>query len=115
MVALIGLYEENEKPEDPLNYLLSAIQSASGKQAEELQAVKEENEKLKERIAELEEKVAQMSGSGSEQVEAQPQQVSYRLLLEVFIFRNRQSQIMKHLQQQLSQHLQNLNKLQFYL
>jgi ATP/maltotriose-dependent transcriptional regulator MalT len=76
MVALIGLYEENEKPEDPLNYLLSAIQSASGKQAEELQAVREENEKLKERIAELEEKVAQMSGSGSAQVEAQPQQVS---------------------------------------
>jgi hypothetical protein len=66
-LALVGLYEEQEKPENPLDYLkqiLGSSQSHQGPSLEEYAAqvdeLKKENETLKRKVSELEEKIVQV-------------------------------------------------------
>jgi cell division protein FtsB len=56
------LYEEPEKPENPLLFLQSSIQQALGS-AEDVATLKAENDALKQRIVELEQKVAELEKS----------------------------------------------------
>ncbi|KAG2377421.1 hypothetical protein C9374_009332 [Naegleria lovaniensis] len=50
--ALVALYEEPERPQNPLEYVKHYL---GGPSTEDIEQLKQENEKLKQRIKELEE------------------------------------------------------------
>lgn len=59
-LALVGLYEEPEKPDAPLDYLKHFI---SGTNDVDIAALKTENEELKKRVAVLETKLEESAAN----------------------------------------------------
>ncbi|KAJ3050741.1 hypothetical protein HK097_008263 [Rhizophlyctis rosea] len=56
--VLVGLYEEPEKPEAPVDYIKQFLGGPSGVDVE---ALRQENEELKKRVEELQAKVDELS------------------------------------------------------
>ena len=70
LVALVGLYEEPEKPDTPLDYLKHFI---SGTNDVDIAALKSENDELKKRVGVLESKLEETSAN-LRQIQQQQQQ-----------------------------------------
>lgn len=58
--VLVGLYEEPEKPETPIDYIKQFL---GGPSEVDVEALRNENVELKARVAELEDQIAQVKAS----------------------------------------------------